>query len=93
MASFSVIELVTAAHCFETIFILYSFVSPDSVFKYSAIEQHIFLIFFTWAEKCLGTSQWIQDENLKAAEKHISAEIFKENLHTSVKILQICTLL
>ena len=28
--------------------------------------------------------------SLEAAEKHISAEIFKENLHTSVKILQIC---
>ena len=28
--------------------------------------------------------------SLKAAEKHISAEIFKENLHTFVKILQIC---
>ena len=28
--------------------------------------------------------------SLKAAEKHISAKIFKENLHTSVKILQIC---
>ena len=28
--------------------------------------------------------------SLKAAEKHFSAEIFKENLHTSVKILQIC---
>ena len=28
---------------------------------------------------------------LEAAEKlHISAKIFKENLHTSVKILQIC---
>ena len=26
----------------------------------------------------------------EAAEKHISAKIFKENLHTSVKILQIC---
>ena len=28
--------------------------------------------------------------SLQAAEKHISAKIFKENLHTSVKILQIC---
>ena len=28
--------------------------------------------------------------SLKAAEKRISAKIFKENLHTSVKILQIC---
>ena len=28
--------------------------------------------------------------SLEAAEKHISAEIFEENLHTSVKILQIC---
>ena len=28
--------------------------------------------------------------SLKAAEKHIPAKIFKENLHTSVKILQIC---
>ena len=28
--------------------------------------------------------------SLAAAEKHISAQIFKENLHTSVKILQIC---
>ena len=28
--------------------------------------------------------------SLKAAEKHISAKIFEENLHTSVKILQIC---
>ena len=28
--------------------------------------------------------------SLKAAEKHVSAKIFKENLHTSVKILQIC---
>ena len=28
--------------------------------------------------------------SLEAAEKHISAKIFKENLHTSVKILQIC---
>ena len=28
--------------------------------------------------------------SLKDAEKHISAKIFKENLHTSVKILQIC---
>ena len=28
--------------------------------------------------------------SLEAAEKHISAEIFKENLHTSVKVLQIC---
>ena len=27
---------------------------------------------------------------LKAAEKHISAKIFTENLHLSVKILQIC---
>ena len=47
MASFSVIELVTAAHCFKTVFIVYSYVSPDSVFKYSAIELHIFLTFFT----------------------------------------------
>ena len=31
--------------------------------------------------------------SLEAAEKHISAEIFKENLHTSVKILQICMVL
>ena len=29
-------------------------------------------------------------EALEAAGKHISAKIFKENLHTSVKILQIC---
>ena len=28
--------------------------------------------------------------SLEAAEKHISAEICKKNLHTSVKILQIC---
>ena len=28
--------------------------------------------------------------SLEAAEKHVSAKIFKENLHTSVKILQIC---
>ena len=28
--------------------------------------------------------------SLKAGEKRISAKIFKENLHTSVKILQIC---
>ena len=28
--------------------------------------------------------------SLKAAKKHVSAKIFKENLHTSVKILQIC---
>ena len=28
--------------------------------------------------------------SLEAAEKPISAKIFKENLHTSVKILQIC---
>ena len=28
--------------------------------------------------------------SLEAAEKHISAKIFEENLHTSVKILQIC---
>ena len=28
--------------------------------------------------------------SLEAAEKHISAKIVKENLHTSVKILQIC---
>ena len=28
--------------------------------------------------------------SLKAVEKHISAKIFKENLHTSVKNLQIC---
>ena len=28
--------------------------------------------------------------SLKAAEKQISAKIFKQNLHTSVKILQIC---
>ena len=28
--------------------------------------------------------------SLKAAEKHISAKVSKENLHTSVKILQIC---
>ena len=27
---------------------------------------------------------------LEAAEKHISTKIFKENLHTSVQILQIC---
>ena len=27
---------------------------------------------------------------IEAAEKHNSAKIFKENLHTSVKILQIC---
>ena len=28
--------------------------------------------------------------SLEAAEKHISAKTFKENLHASVKILQIC---
>ena len=28
--------------------------------------------------------------SLEAAEKHISAKIFEDNLHTSVKILQIC---
>ena len=28
--------------------------------------------------------------SLETAEKHISAKIYKENLHTSVKILQIC---
>ena len=28
--------------------------------------------------------------SIEAAEKHISAVIFKEKLHTSVKILQIC---
>ena len=28
--------------------------------------------------------------SLEAAEKHISAKILKENLHISVKILQIC---
>ena len=28
--------------------------------------------------------------SLKAAGIHVSAKIFKENLHTSVKILQIC---
>ena len=28
--------------------------------------------------------------SLEAAENHIYAKIFKENLHTSVKILQIC---
>ena len=28
--------------------------------------------------------------SLEAAEKHIPANIFKENLQTSVKILQIC---
>ena len=28
--------------------------------------------------------------SLQAVEKHISANIFNENLHTSVKILQIC---
>ena len=28
--------------------------------------------------------------SLEAAEKHISAKIFQGNLHTSVKILQIC---
>ena len=28
--------------------------------------------------------------SLEAAGKHISAKIFEENLHTSVKILQIC---
>ena len=28
--------------------------------------------------------------SLEGAEKHISAEISNENLHTSVKILQIC---
>ena len=32
--------------------------------------------------QCIGS--------LEAAEKHISAKTFKENLHTSVKILQIC---
>ena len=31
--------------------------------------------------------------SLEAAEKHISAKIFKENLLTSVKILQICMVL
>ena len=29
--------------------------------------------------------------SLEAAEKHISAKVFKEKLHTTVKILQICT--
>ena len=29
-------------------------------------------------------------DSLEAAEKQVSAEIFEENLHTSVKILQIC---
>ena len=29
-------------------------------------------------------------ENLNAAEKQFTAKIFKENLHTSVNILQIC---
>ena len=28
--------------------------------------------------------------SLEPAEKHVSAKVFKENLHTSVKILQIC---
>ena len=28
--------------------------------------------------------------SLETAEKHICAKIFKENLHISVKILQIC---
>ena len=28
--------------------------------------------------------------SLEGAEKHISAKIVKENLHTSVKIVQIC---
>ena len=28
--------------------------------------------------------------SLEAAEKHISATTFEENLHSSVKILQIC---
>ena len=28
--------------------------------------------------------------SLEAAENYISAEIFKENLHTSAKVLQIC---
>ena len=28
--------------------------------------------------------------SFEAAEKHISAKTFRENLHTSVKILQIC---
>ena len=28
--------------------------------------------------------------SFETAEKHISAKIFRENLHTSVKILQIC---
>ena len=31
--------------------------------------------------------------SLEAAEKHISAKIFKENPQTSVKILQICMVL
>ena len=31
--------------------------------------------------------------SLEAAEKYISAEIFEENLHISVKILQICMVL
>ena len=31
--------------------------------------------------------------SLEAAEKHISAKIFKENLNTSVKTLQICMVL
>ena len=29
-------------------------------------------------------------DSLEAAEKYISTKIYKENLHTSVKILQIC---
>ena len=28
--------------------------------------------------------------SLKAAEKHVSAKILKDNLHISLKILQIC---
>ena len=28
--------------------------------------------------------------SLKAVQKHVSAKIFEENLHTPVKILQIC---
>ena len=53
-----------------------------------------YFFYLSWEVLRYRLSQWIQDENLKAAEKHISAEISKENLltdlHTSVKILQIC---
>ena len=40
--------------------------------------------------KSLKKSKNAVNGSLEAAEKHISAKIFKENLLTSVKILQIC---